>query len=419
MDYSINPRLSATFTESDFKLPEVIRILNTPPSQRSLASINLLVQHTKSLSLFTQLSEDRSDKFSKECCQILMHKFIPMGFTVFSTGDKGEFFYLILEGQVQISIINDDKKLEQICILGPGGSFGELALIRDQPRLATITCLKDTHFATLCQKDYKRVLGHIDEKILDELLSFFSSLPTFAGWRKKKLTKLIYYFKLVKFKRNQVIFHEGEQAESVFIVRKGEVEILKSVKVERPLTRKFGNDGRIVPVLKKGDFVMNAKISIEGIGEIIGDDDILKDSGRSFSCICYSSAAELLEISKSDFKKWVRTEDSLAQLSERHQIKDSHLKSTLTMYRQIKKPILIQENTDFSKGKAYLRKIKEKNPWNTAQIEFGSGKILPKKTEIIKKAIQNIAAYRSLPLSPKSPTLSQNSLLSFSPKSFF
>lgn len=416
MDYHINPRLSASFAESDFKLPEIIRILNTPPSQRSSSAINLLVQHTKSLSLFTQLSENRSERLSKECCQVLMHKFIPAGFIVFSSGDKGEFFYLVLDGQVQISIINENKQLEQICLLGPGGSFGELALIRDQPRLATIYCTKATHFATLCQKDYKRVLGHIDEKILDELISFFSSLPTFVGWRKKKLTKLIYYFKVVKFKRNQVIFVEGEQAESVFIVKKGEVEIRKSVKVERPLARKFGNDGRVVQGMRKGEFTMNAKISIEGTGEIIGDDDILKDFSRSFSCFCYSSTAELLEISKNDFKKWVRTEDSLAQLSERNQIKDEHVKSTLSMYKQIKKPVFTQDNTDYSRGKAYLCKIKEKNPWNTAQKEFGSQKVLKTKTEIIKKAIQGLPSYRSLPLSPKSPK-APCSFFNSSPKS--
>jgi len=39
-----------------------------------------------------------------------------------------------------------------------GESFGELALLDDAPRAATITCVDDTHVLILERKDYERVL---------------------------------------------------------------------------------------------------------------------------------------------------------------------------------------------------------------------------------------------------------------------
>jgi CRP-like cAMP-binding protein len=43
-------------------------------------------------------------------------------------------------------------------VLTSGKAFGELALIKNKPRAATIICLEDCHFAVMSKSDYEKVL---------------------------------------------------------------------------------------------------------------------------------------------------------------------------------------------------------------------------------------------------------------------
>jgi hypothetical protein len=50
--------------------------------------------------------------------------------------------------------------------IGNGGSFGELALLKEAPRFASVVCKKNWHFATLTKEDYVEILGPDDEERL-------------------------------------------------------------------------------------------------------------------------------------------------------------------------------------------------------------------------------------------------------------
>jgi hypothetical protein len=64
------------------------------------------------------------------------------GRDVFKVGDPGDGFYVIASGQV--AIIKQGREVNR---LGPGGSFGEIALLRSVPRTATVRALTDAEFA--------------------------------------------------------------------------------------------------------------------------------------------------------------------------------------------------------------------------------------------------------------------------------
>ena len=60
------------------------------------------------------------------------------GHRVFSAGDPGDLMYAVREGEVEL-IVQD----EVVEVVGPGGVFGEMALIDQQPRSATAICRTD------------------------------------------------------------------------------------------------------------------------------------------------------------------------------------------------------------------------------------------------------------------------------------
>jgi CRP-like cAMP-binding protein len=66
--------------------------------------------------------------------------------------------------------------------LKAGKSFGELALIKNKPRAATIKCLEDCHFAVMSQADYNKVLNKIEQKNMTRIVEFLHELPFFKVW---------------------------------------------------------------------------------------------------------------------------------------------------------------------------------------------------------------------------------------------
>jgi hypothetical protein len=66
------------------------------------------------------------------------------GCRVFEAGDPGDGFYIIETGKVAIV-----KQGRDVSRLGPGDSFGEIALLRSIPRTATVRVIEDAAFAVV------------------------------------------------------------------------------------------------------------------------------------------------------------------------------------------------------------------------------------------------------------------------------
>lgn len=74
------------------------------------------------------------------------------GERIIRVGEKADVVYFISEGQVEVALAGKGIKL------GAGDYFGEMALIKDQPRSANVTALDYSKFATLNQRDFRQFL---------------------------------------------------------------------------------------------------------------------------------------------------------------------------------------------------------------------------------------------------------------------
>ena len=77
--------------------------------------------------------------------------------------------------------------VNEVAILGEGGAFGELALIYDKPRMATVKCIERSHFIVLSKTEYNGALSEIDRRKTNELINFIKMLPVFKKLSRTKL----------------------------------------------------------------------------------------------------------------------------------------------------------------------------------------------------------------------------------------
>ena len=85
-------------------------------------------------------------------------KTFPQGEDIVKQGEKGEFFYIIKSGRVEVLKAKGGNAPERIATLVGGESFGEEALIREEGRNATVRTMEDTTVLALSKKEFDRVL---------------------------------------------------------------------------------------------------------------------------------------------------------------------------------------------------------------------------------------------------------------------
>jgi CRP/FNR family transcriptional regulator, cyclic AMP receptor protein len=89
--------------------------------------------------------------------------------TIFSEGSPGDKFYLIVEGAVRISRIVPGMGEEALAVLRPFAYFGEMSLIDDAPRSATVVCHERCRLFVVNRKDLEDLL-FVDRDLAYELL---------------------------------------------------------------------------------------------------------------------------------------------------------------------------------------------------------------------------------------------------------
>ena len=80
------------------------------------------------------------------------------GATIFSQGDKGDAFYLVQAGTMQVVLESASGRSEPIAVLGPQNWFGEMALLSGEPRSATIVTVKETTLWKLSREAWDELI---------------------------------------------------------------------------------------------------------------------------------------------------------------------------------------------------------------------------------------------------------------------
>jgi CRP/FNR family cyclic AMP-dependent transcriptional regulator len=125
------------------------------------------------------LFSDLSRKEAEEIARTFKERSFSAGEVIAAEGQRGIGFFVIESGTAKVTRGGEDRVM-----LGPGDYFGEIALIDDGPRTATVTADTDLRCYGLTSWEFKPLVetnAEIAWKLLEGLAKRVRALEALAG----------------------------------------------------------------------------------------------------------------------------------------------------------------------------------------------------------------------------------------------
>jgi CRP/FNR family cyclic AMP-dependent transcriptional regulator len=78
---------------------------------------------------------------------------------IMATGDPIDSLYIVLSGRLKVMMSDAEGKEVILTILGPGEFFGEMGLIDDSPRSASVVAIEPCELLAITRRDFKKCLA--------------------------------------------------------------------------------------------------------------------------------------------------------------------------------------------------------------------------------------------------------------------
>ena len=205
-------------------------------TEEELSDIYRVINHLKCFSRY-------STYLKKDLAKIVMFESFDGGRVVVRQGDVGFSFYFIIDGNVFVEVMEEDPVTKQksnhiIGELGPGDSFGELALLnKDSRRRATIVCKGNVEFLRVDKPDFDVILRYNHENEWKIRTDFFRQLKVFEGWTPSQIHHMTDTSIIEEYTPGSVILVGlGEQEDFVYFILKGRCKVVQATKLNYGLT---------------------------------------------------------------------------------------------------------------------------------------------------------------------------------------
>jgi len=134
----------------------------------------MVIDYLRNNLFFEGLTDGDLDQVSRVCS---LEEF-PKEERIFSEGESGDKFYIIVSGGVRI-----EKKIpkvgpETLRKLKPGEAFGEMALVEEMPRSASAIADEDSRLVSIGKSDLDRLFGENHSIALKMLTAFCKTMSS-------------------------------------------------------------------------------------------------------------------------------------------------------------------------------------------------------------------------------------------------
>jgi CRP-like cAMP-binding protein len=189
---------------------------------------------------------------------------------IIKEGDDADALYIILSGEVKIIKELEDESSIEIARLKDGAFFGEMALLGNAQRMASVEATTDLELFVISKTMLDNIINKYSS-IRENLFQFYRNRllyniinfsPMFQNINKEKRLKLIKKFRSKRLFANQVIIEQNGVIPGLFLVLEGKVKVYRVLE-----------DG------SKQDIITVSR------GAILGEMSLIKNSKPMASCL--------------------------------------------------------------------------------------------------------------------------------------
>lgn len=105
------------------------------------------------------LFEGLSRKDLEKIARLARGRTVGVGELVFKEGDPGDKFFIVQSGSVEILKDKAGSEPDRLAVKRAGDSFGEMALLTDAPRSATVRAVEQTNLLVVSRDQFEELLG--------------------------------------------------------------------------------------------------------------------------------------------------------------------------------------------------------------------------------------------------------------------
>uniref|UniRef100_A0A8C1KPI3 cGMP-dependent protein kinase n=1 Tax=Cyprinus carpio TaxID=7962 RepID=A0A8C1KPI3_CYPCA len=137
---------------------------------------------------------------------------------IIKEGDVGSLVYVMEEGKVEVS-----KEGLKLCTMGPGKVFGELAILYNCTRTATVRTVTSVKLWAIDRQCFQTIMMRTGLIKHAEYMELLKSVLTFRGLPEQILSKLADVLEETHYEDGDYIIRQGARGDTFFIISKGKV----------------------------------------------------------------------------------------------------------------------------------------------------------------------------------------------------
>jgi cGMP-dependent protein kinase len=199
--------------------------------QQSSMSVGELAIVAKALSshfVFSSLDEQGVRSVVED-----MKKYIcEAGVVIFEQGSPGDHFYVVTSGECEVQV--NSRVVNHITA---GQSFGELALLHNSPRTATVRSTTPCELWGINRSSFTGAIRAVSKANYAENFDFIQSVVMFKALNFSEQDSLVQCLTQQTFSRGQRIVNEGDPGDLFYLIKEGSVVCTQGGKEVRRLHR--------------------------------------------------------------------------------------------------------------------------------------------------------------------------------------